>query len=274
MKPSSSVAWVVGIVWLASCLLITGCGSKKPIVEKSAALAGAERLERRATTAYGKGDAIGATKDFQAALHVYESLAMLEAAAGVQLSLAKIDSDEGRIKEAQTRVADVLNQSSSLGASTAMLAHGRAAALSLQQKNIAAAGVSLSAAERICANTCEAASALLAMRANWALAGGDAGAAKTHATGALAQAQSPNDKANALRSLAESSLVLGQLPDAATQAEQALQIDQAQGLSARVIADLNLLSAIHAKVGNSDKSSSYAALSRAAAKARAQLIAR
>lgn len=267
-----------GVFCLLGSLLIVGCGSKKPMIEKSTALSGAERLERRASLAYNKGDAIGAAKDFQIALQVYESLAMTDAAAGTQLSLAKIDSAEGRTKEAQTRVQGVLSQASTISSGTLLLAHGRAAALFLQQKNMPAAASSLVDAERLCAGTCEAASALLAMRANWSLASGDAAGAKAHAALALAQAQTqtqnPSDKANALRSLADACLALNQLQEAAGYAEQALQIDQTQGSSVRVIADLNLLAAIATKAGNSEQAAAYTALSSAATRARGQLVAK
>jgi tetratricopeptide (TPR) repeat protein len=267
------------VLILTSALLVVGCSSKKPIIEKSAALAGAERLEHRASGAYAKGDAIGAAKDFQTAMQVYESLAMTDAAAGVQLSLARIDSDEGRIKEALARVDSVLgfvqkasSESGSISASTALLAHGRAAALYLQQKNYAQADTALNVAERLCANACEATSALLTMRANGLLATGDVQGAKAKAAGALAQSQTANDKANALRSLAQANLALGLFAQASGDAEQALQIDQTQGHSLRVISDLNLLASIYAKSGNAEKSAAYAALSQAAVRARKQLI--
>jgi tetratricopeptide (TPR) repeat protein len=104
------------------------------------------------------------------------------------------------------------------------------------------------------------------------LAAGDAANAKAKAANGLAQSQNPNDKANALRSLAESGLALNQFPQAANDAEQALQIDQTQGSSLRVIADLKLLALIHAKAGNADKSRAYTELGQAASLARSQLI--
>ena len=112
------------------------------------------------------------------------------------------------------------------------------------------------------------------MRAHLALSVGDAGGAKAASVAALAQAQNPNDKANALRGLAEACLALNQITEAISNAEQALQIDQKQGSSARVIADLSLLSAIYAKAGNSSQSAAYAAQSQAAARARALLTTR
>lgn len=273
MKRFLAVWFYVAIFLLAA--FASGCAQKKVTIEKSAAIAAAERLEHRASNAYAKGDAIGAAKDFQTAGQVYESLAMTDAAAVVQLNLARIDSDEGRTKEALQRVESITTlamQSSVISTSTALLANGRAAALYLQQKNNVAADRVLSNAERLCASACEASSALLTLRANWFLAAGDAANAKTKAASGLEQSHNPNDKANALRSLAEANLVLNQSVQAASEAEQALQIDQTQGNSLRVIADLNLLALIYTKAGNADKSRNYAELSKAANLARSQLI--
>lgn len=274
MKFISPSIWL-GLFVCSLAALATGCAQKKVTVEKSAAIAAAERLEHRASSAYAKGDAIGAAKDFQTAGQVYESLAMLDAAAGVQLSLARIDSDEGRIKEAVQRVTTVTalaQQGGILQTETALLANGRAAALHLQQKNNPAADHSLTLAERLCGDSCNASSALFILRANWFLATNDAASAKAKATQGLAQAQNSADKANARRALAEAGLALNELAQATSDAEQALQMDQTQGNSLRVIADLDLLSRIYAKVGNPHQSARYAALSQSARQARQQLI--
>ncbi len=255
-------------------VLISGCSSKKPVEVKSPALESAERLERRGSAAYAKGDHAGAAKDFQMAAHVYESLAMTDAHANTQLSLARIDADDGRPAEALTRVSRVLNLPSTgatLSSSTLLLAQGRVAALYLQQKNLPAAGAALFAAEGLCAAACEAASALSALRANWHLASNDLTAAKTSAAAALGQATAPSDKANALRSLAQIGLAQTQLPQAAQDAAQALALDQSLGASNRVIADLHLLADIYAKAGDARKAAEYTELGSAAQAARAKL---
>ncbi len=266
---------LVGVLALVSALLVVGCSSKKPSVEKSAALTGAERLEHRASSAYIKGDLAGARKDFLTAGQVYSSLALVDAAASVQLSLARIDLDEGRAKEAQARIDQVLGQatqgSEAILPATLLLANGRAAALYLQQKNIPAADIRLTAAERLCGNSCDSLSALQSLRSNWLLASNDASSGQTKAGAALAAATSPADKANALRSLAESGLALKQTTQAIAYAEQALQLDQQLGASLRVIADLDLLARIHGKVGAADKAATYAAQAQLASSAHQQL---
>lgn len=272
MKRSTSVA--VAAVAISAFVLISGCGSKKPIEVKSPALESAERLERRGSAAYAKGDHIGAAKDFQMAAHVYESLAMIDAHANTQLSLARIDSDDGRATEALQRVNGVLNLPSTgavIAPTTLLVAHGRAAALYLQQKNLAAAGRELNASEALCNMVCEAASALSAMRASWHLASNDLPAAKVKANTALAQAIAASDKANALRNLAQIGLAEGAYPQAALNAAEALTLDQSLGASNRVIADLDLLASIYTKTGDISKATQYTGLHRAASAARAKL---
>lgn len=261
-------------ITLGALFLTSGCGTKKPAEVKSPAVESAERLERRGSAAYAKGDHVGAAKDFQMAASVYESLAMQDALANSQLSLARIDSDDGRLTEALARVSRVLalsNTGAAIAPATLLLAYGRAAALYMQQKNWAAANTALNAAESLCSSACEALSALSTMRANWLLASNDLVTAKTKAAAALGQANTPPDKANALRSLAQIGLGQGQYPQAALDGTEALALDQSIGASHRVIVDLNLLADIFAKLGDARKAAEYTELSRAAQAARAKL---
>ncbi len=259
---------------VSALMLAAGCASKKPTEVKSPALESAERLEHRGSAAYAKGDHMGAAKDFQTAAYVYESLAMVDALANVQLSLARIDSDDGRPADALARVNRVLTLPSTgatIAPSTLLLAQGRVAALYLQQKNLSAAGNALTTAEGLCAAPCESASALSVLRASWHLASGDLVAAKAKATTALTQAGAPSDKANALRSLAQIGLAQSLYPQAVQDGMQALQLDQSIGASNRVIADLDLLASIYAKAGDARKAAEYTDLSRAATAARSHL---
>lgn len=259
---------------MCALISITGCGSSKPVEIKSPALESAERLERRGATAYAKGDHVGAAKDFQTAANVYESLAMMDALANSQLSLARIDSDDGRPVEALARVTRVLTMPSvgaALSPSTLLLAQGRAAALYMQQKNWEAAGAALTTAEGLCVPPCEAISALSSLRASWQLASNNLTAAKISASAALSYAGTPTDKANALRSLAQIGLAQGQYLQAAQDGASALELDKSLGASNRVIADLDILATIYAKAGDNRRAAEYANLSSAAQAARRKL---
>ena len=264
----------LALVVVLAALLAAGCGSKKPIEVKSPALESAERLEQRGAAAYAKGDHVGAFKDFELAAAVYASLAMTDAQAHAELSLARIDAEDGRAARALERINQVTawaEKGSSIGTSTLLLAHGRAAAVYMQQKNAAAADTSLTKAEGLCASACDAAAALSTMRANWLFASGDLVAAKTKAASALALAATPSDKASALRSLAQIGLAQNDLVNATQNASDALKLDQALGASLRVIADLDLLAQIHNKAGNAAKAAEFLNLRDAASAARAHL---
>ncbi len=272
---------------LASCValwVLGGCAQKQALSTRELALnpamEAAERLERRGSTAYHKGDLAGALKDYQTASHVYESLALTAPFAIAQLNLARIDADMGKTNDALARVVQVLQalqttdrspttgDRSAVDGSTLGLAHGRAAALHVQLQNWQAAGQHLALAESICEGRCDAASALHSLRARLQLQAGDLNAARLSATQALERATNMADKANALRSRAQIGLA-GTVVAATTaldaasllsDAQQALKLDQALGQSARVIADLELLIRISAYAKDASGERAYQAL--------------
>jgi hypothetical protein len=262
---------------MALCLTaLLGCAQKPAATPVSAAIEGAQRLERRASAAYAKGDLLGASKDYQTAAAVYASLALAEPLATVELNLAKLEGESGRAARGLALVEGVLRKTQ-LPAATRLMAHGRAAALSLGTQKLPNAQQHLDAADALCLSRCEAASALAALRADYALQSGDAAAAIAHSTRAVQLAKTPSDTANALRSRAAASLsganinTTSNAPTAIADAEQALVIDQTLGAASRVIADLALLEAAHRKVGNALKADEYQAMLAAAQAAREQL---
>jgi hypothetical protein len=233
------------LMLLLSCLALCGlvaCGQKQALLQKNSTLEAAERLERRGAAAYQKGDLTAAFKDYQTASLVYESLALPEPFAAVQLTLARLDAEDGRVDAAIARVVQVQQLSAEQGVisdQTQLLANGRAAALYLQRQNWPMAHSNLVLAERACAEVCEAGSALWVLRARLELNTYQLVAAREAATTALALATNAVDRANALRSRAE--IGLADKLSALADAKEALKLDQEIGQSRRVIADLELL---------------------------------
>lgn len=269
-------------MWVAVCVLITACAQKTPKESISPALEGAQRLERRAHSAYGKGDLLGAQKDYQTVASVYTSLALPAPLALVQLNLAKIEGESGRTKEGLALAESVLvkaKQDAALGekelpVATRQLAHGRAAALSLALAKTTEAQQHLAAALALCGNDCDSGSALAALQAEVGLQAGDASAARAAAERALQLAKTDADRANALRSRAAIGLAAvsgAELASALQDAQNALAIDQQLGAAARVIADLALLEKGHAMAGNSQQAERYKLQREAAQAAREQL---
>jgi tetratricopeptide (TPR) repeat protein len=268
MKPfsCSRLGWLLVLTGL-----MAGCAQKPTAVPISAALEGAERLERRASAAYSKGDLLSAQKDYQTAAAVYTSLALDAPLATTQLNLAKIEAESGRAA-AGLALTDAVLGRANLDAATRLLAHGRAAALSLALHKIADANKHLDAADKLCSNGCDAASALAVMRSESWMIGGNVEAAKLASEIAVQAAKTNAEKANALRHRASLALTAsGSALQALNDAEQALLLDQALGASARVIADLSLLAQIHSKTGSAVKAAEYTALEKAAQAAREQL---
>lgn len=252
---------LIFVLLLGSTALV-GCASKQVPIEKSPVLESAERIERRAAAAYNKGDLAAAVKDYQVALHVYESLAMVDAQAGVQLSLARIDAQDGRVDKALERSLWVLDPSravTGVTSATRLLASGRAAALYLQQNNLPAAKKALDGADALCASTCEALPALLTLRADWQLANGEALAAEQSAALAITKSTQKADMANAQRTRAKIRLALKNHAAAAMDAQAALALDQETGQSPRVIADLGLLVDAYEGQGNAALAAQYRA---------------
>lgn len=253
--------------------LVAGCAQKATTAPLSAALEGAQRLERRAANAYSKGDLLGAQKDYQTAAAVYTSLALDMPLAAAQLNLAKIEGESGRAAEGLA-LAEAVLAKANLGVDSRLMGHGRAAALSLAVQKPADAQKHLDTADVLCAGSCDAASALAVLRAEVLLLGNQLAAAKSASERALQAAKTDADKANALRARASVGLAEGApsgLAAAAVDAELALALDQNLGVSARVIADLALLAQLHRKAGNAGRADQYTAMAAAAQAAREQL---
>ena len=252
-------------------VLFAACSQKQPLAHKSAAVESAERLERRATAAFVKGDLLSAAKDYQVAASVYESLAMQDELAVTQLNLARIENESGRKPHAQSLVEEVLRKAST-GApyrpATLLIANGRAAAFAIGAENWPAAAAYLDTAQAMCQSGCDAVSALLVLRSEWMLATNDTAGAQVVANQAFERATNPSDKANALRAKAQVAMKMNAYQSAITEASAALQIDQEQGASSRVIADLALLSQAHSEAGNASQAAQYKALEQKAQKAR------
>jgi hypothetical protein len=257
---------------ITALILLAGCAQKTVNPQLSPAVEGVQRLERRAAIAYGKGDLLGAKKDYLVAEAVYASLALQEQRAITHLNLAKIESELSGAAFALVLTEDVVRRTY-LSKETRLLAHGRAAALTVATYQTTKALKHLDAADELCANACESVSALYTLRSEALLIDAKPQLARLASDAALQLAKKDADKANALRSRASIGLAEGveAVPQAIADAEQALAIDQQLGASARVIADLSVLEKAYALTGNAPKANSYKALRESAEAAREQL---
>jgi hypothetical protein len=242
---------------LALLVGLMACSSAPPAKQDSAMVQTAQNMERRAAQSFARGEWAAAASTFESAAWVYETLALPEPQARARLSQARAVAQGGRADQALPIVLNVIEQSNTLSSGTRATAHGRAAAL-LMASDAASANRHVQDAMAACAGTCAQLSALTVLRARAQLANNQAGQASATAGQALAVAANDTDRANALRLRAQAAL--GQHAAALADANQALALDQALGLSERVMADLQLLQNASTALGDAAAAQRYDAL--------------
>jgi tetratricopeptide (TPR) repeat protein len=253
---ANTTAAACAIFFIASCASNSTADSQK--LSQSAAEKSAQSLSSRAVAAYNKGDLVAAAAGFEAAAHIYESLALIEPQAQARLSAARVHAEqEGASAAAVLMVQRVLQDEAQLSSATRVTAHGRAAALHLVANNASAAQQHLQSATTACASTCAQAAALQVLAARVALAQNKADIAISLVTPVLADAL---ERPNALRTRAAAYAALNQHRQALADATQALALDQAAGQAHRVETDLRLMAAAHQALGNAAEASRLEAL--------------
>jgi tetratricopeptide (TPR) repeat protein len=252
---------------IATALALSACGSKAPAKPENIAMDRAVASSQRGAAAFARNDLGAAQGEYLAALRLYESIADTQGRAATLLSLARIESQAGRPKEALAAVQQVLAEGPSIAAGTRIMAHGRAAGLQLELADFAAATMQLDAAGALCGGACAERAALEVLRARIALAQKQPETSLRLASGALALLAVPSaERASALRVQAQSHAALGQHEAAIAASQQALEIDRSLGLGERVVLDLQLLAQSHKAMGSQAQAQRYEEL---AARARA-----
>jgi hypothetical protein len=259
---------------MLATLFIAACAnpasSKDENITANALVKAAQNLERRAAQSFAGGEFDSAAAGYESAALVYETLALPEPQARARLSQARALADAGRTEQALALVTTLLQTPAGLSTDALATAYGRAAALSLDT-DIPKAQAYVQNAAKVCANTCAQSSAISTLRARTELATKQPTVAVASASAALAAAQNNNDRANALRVRAQANAVLALHAQVVPDAQQALAFDQALGLAARVLVDLQLLQEAYAAQGDTVAAARYAALAQRAIAAAASL---
>lgn len=246
---------------LAVAMLMAACaqprgpdaaGGSRTSAPANATVAEAQLQERQGSTAFAHDDLQSAYNHYRRAAQIYQSLALTDPMARAQLSQVRVLAQAGQLPLARREIAAILDNAPALSPATLTAAHGRAANLALQATpaDTAATGQHLQAAEKLCAAQCADASALHALRGRLHLAQGEARPAYDAGQRAQQTAGHDVDRANALRLMAQSQLLLGAPRQALAQAEAALVLDQASGTADRVALDLDLIAQSHRAEGN------------------------
>jgi tetratricopeptide (TPR) repeat protein len=257
-------------LFACATVLIAACAGSATVKQDNALVKTAQNIERRAAQSFAAGDFDSAAAGYESAALVYETLALPDPQARARLSQARALADAGHSAKALNVVGSVLQSPSGLSADVLATAHGRAAAFTLGS-DLPLAQSHVQSALAACANTCTQLSAITVLRARTELAANHLAAATASASAALAAAQTPNDRANALRTRAQTHAAQSQHAQVLPDAQQALLLDQEVGAAPRVLTDLQLLQAAYAALGDTANAARYAALANRAIAAGAAL---
>jgi tetratricopeptide (TPR) repeat protein len=249
-------------VWLALALC-AACSTPRPPADPPAAQARLAQAEARAAALVRSGDHAAAARSYDEALRIATSLEDLDAIAADAINLSLVDQWLGRNAEARKALSLVLDDARRPFPERRRLqAELRRAIVDLAMGDYPSAGAMAARAAERCAGTCGYAAALLNVRAQVALASGDAAQAATLAKAALQQARSRNDRsetANALRTLGRTERLRGEPAEARVLLEQALALDRALADPRKILADLSELSRAAAEAGDAQAAHDYAA---------------
>jgi tetratricopeptide (TPR) repeat protein len=219
------------------------------------------QAEARAAAQLRSGDTAAAARSYDQALRIATSLEDLDAVAVNAINLSIVYQWLGRSAEARRALAAVVDDPRPFPERRRLQAELRRAIVDLAAGERASAAAMAARAERHCGASCEYAATLLNVRAEIALASGDAGAAAAQAAQALERARSREDSveaANALRTLGRSARLRGDAGAACTLLEQALELDRALADPRKILADLTELAGAARERGDLAAARGYA----------------
>ena len=248
---------------LMAIVALCGCGSVSLNRVQQQAL----DTNQRAARAFQAGHLEQARALYQEASRLDASIEDLDGLAANLLSLARVEQAAGKPEAAHQYLDRVLGDGA-LGdpRQPATLprqaeAAARKAQLHLASRDLDRAAAWSARAEDFCRRSaCASLGAILNLRARTALQAGDATSALAFSQRALAESGGESDRterANALRVAAEAQLLQKQPQSAFGALDEALRLDQALGLPARIIMDLMLLGQTSEQLQRPDDARSY-----------------
>jgi tetratricopeptide (TPR) repeat protein len=239
--------------------VLSGCGAAPPAPSKAELQTAS--LSQRAARANEQGDLRRAQALYAEALRVDTSVENADGIAMNQVNLAAVHQSSGDA-EAAHRMLDLALADAPLPAPAARRAEAaaRKAQLYFGASDPARAAQWAQKAHEYCAERCAALPAILNLRGRIALAQRDPGAAIGWGTRALAAASTDElrtERANAHRLIGEARMARGEHQAAAPSLSQALALDQALGLGAKIELDLVLLARAQEALGNRAAAQDY-----------------
>jgi len=216
----------------------------------------------RAAALVRAGDYAGAARRYEEALALARSVEDLDGIAANAINLSVVYQWMGREGSARDALKIVLDDPKrSFPERRRLQAELRRAILELAARDRAAAAEWTARAERRCERlACELAPALLNVKSQLALEGGETAEAARFAQAAADAARSRGDRAeqaNSLRNAGRARLAAGEPAAARTALEQALAIDHALADPRKIHADLVELARASAAAGDRDAARGY-----------------
>jgi tetratricopeptide (TPR) repeat protein len=245
----------------AAALLCAGCATPPSAPLPPVGMRTAD-ANARAGALVRAGDYAGAARHYEEALALARSVEDSDAIAANAINLSVVYQWLGREAAARDALKIVLDDAKRPFPERRRLqAELRRAILELAARNPAAAAEWAGRAERRCERlACELAPALLNVKSQLALDGGQAAEAARLAQAAADAARSRGERAeqaNALRNAGRARLVLGEHGAAVAAFEQALAIDHALADPRKIHADLVELARASAAAGDRDAARGY-----------------
>jgi tetratricopeptide (TPR) repeat protein len=260
-------ARVIGMLGLAA-----GCAGSPP--PRPAPLEREIELNRKATTAFERGQYPAALAGYSEALRLSRAIEHVDGIAANLLDLAAVHRSLGEPEQAAAAVEELLS-----AATLAFSPSRRSSALYLQallradRDDLTGASRSAAAALALCREAaCGSAGRIVNLQARIAFLAGDRAAALAAAQEALAlnrTAKADEEAANSLRIAADVHAALGELTQAQERYAQALTLDKQLGLAAKISLDLLRLGDVAAGLGRGGEALSFYRRARDASRAAA-----
>jgi tetratricopeptide (TPR) repeat protein len=235
-----------------AAVLLAACGHDP--APRSETVENAIEWNRRAERAFRAGDPATARDYYVHALELYRSIEHSEGVATEIVNIATVELALGETDAAKTSL-DALLGNPGLGIAPAQRAEAayRRAWIALREGSLRGTDDWLARAEEDCRSECAAQGRLLNLRAQLALATGNARAAAVHADAAAAyhrRVRDPVEEANALYLLGDARAALGELTGAIESYRAALELDKNAGVPRKIARDLMRIGRTFARQGD------------------------
>jgi len=258
---SAAVGMVALLGLVGAAGLLAGCGGSKQVY-RSAPLEREIELNRKATTAFERGQHEKALAGYREALRISRAIEHVDGIAANLLDLAAVYRVMGDGEKAALAAEEILAEGKLTFSPVQRSSAAYLRALLFMDQNALADASRLAAQARaLCRESaCRSEGRIVNLQARIAFLAGDRAAALAAALEALAlnrEAKADEETANSLRIAADVRSVLGELAKAQEGYAEALVLDKKLGLAAKIRLDLIRLGDVAARMGHDEDARVY-----------------